>query len=474
MNARAFLKSPEHILALIKEAVSASPVLQEHLLILKKGDVLFGQNEVLKNLYLLIGSKVELSRTLPDGTEISRMLLKPGNFVGLISFTTNEPTLTTAQVVEDGEALILTPEEFEYYLSETAELMPLFRQLVLHNMVERYKLNVRLHTKTVQLKNKLKKEKAEVEHAYEELERSHQRLVHQEKMAALGKMTAGFAHEVNNPASALIRASENLISLYSLFGKTDTNYRFFQFGLESTPLDSSVLRQKMTQLAQEFPQVKDRSTLRKLAAMPDKALDIFRENGRPENLEEVVSHFEAGKLVHNISLASHRIANLVKSLKNYSRSGSPDEEYTDVRKGLMDSVQMLSTRLKFINLKLDLQDVPKTCLYASSMNQVWTNIIINACDALGGKGEILISAKMQNGHILVEISDNGPGIPKEILPHIFEINFTTKNQGAAFGLGLGLAISRDIVEQAGGVISAANKDGGGAVFSVLLPVRDDC
>lgn len=474
MNSRAFLKSPEEILARIQDAVNTSPVLQQHLLTLNKGDVLFGQNEMLKNLYLLIGSKVELSRTLPDGTEISRMLLKPGNFVGLISFTTNEPTLTTAQVVEKGEALILTPDEFEFYLSEDPRLMPLFRQLVLHTMVERYKLNVRLHTKTVQLKDRLKKEKAEVEHAYEELERSHQRLVHQEKMAALGKMTAGFAHEINNPASALIRASENLISLYSLFAKTDACFRFFQFGLESTPLDSSVLRQRMTRLTKEFPHIKDRSTLRKLAGMPDKALDIFRENGRPENLEEIISHFEAGKLVHNISLASNRIANLVKSLKNYSRSDSHNEEYTDVRKGLMDSIQMLSTRLKFINLKLDLQDVPKTCLYASSMNQVWTNIIINACDALDGKGEILISAREQNGYILVEISDNGPGISEEILPHIFEINFTTKNQGAAFGLGLGLAISRDIVEQAGGLISAANKDSGGAVFRVMLPVRDNC
>jgi C4-dicarboxylate-specific signal transduction histidine kinase len=90
------------------------------------------------------------------------------------------------------------------------------------------------------------------------------------------------------------------------------------------------------------------------------------------------------------------------------------------------------------------------------------------------QGSLKISTEADGSNIIVRISDSGPGIPENILPKIFEPNFTTKNQGAEFGLGLGLAISSEIIGQAGGDIDVVNKTGGGAEFSISIPIRDDC
>ena len=474
VNRQNFLHNPDAILRYITWKMSELDELQKHTLLLKKNDILFRQEEPLKDLYLLIGSKIELNRILPDGSEITQMILKPGNIVGLIAFTTNEPTLTTAKVIEGGLALKFSPSEFERFLGEHPTLKQPFQQLILHNMVDRYKLNVRLYTKMVQLKNRLRKERDDLRKAYKQLEESHQRLIHQEKMATLGELVAGFAHEVNNPASSLLRSAETLISIYSQFEREDAVYRIFKIGFNSEPIDSSTLRLRMKKAAEIFPGTKNRTKLRTIAQMPDEAYSTLKKLDSELELEEAIQHFEAGKMIHNIRIASNRIANLVKSLKNYSRPEQNREEYIDIREGIKDTVLILSNRLKFLEINLQLNDIPNTCINVSAINQVWTNILVNACDALQKQGKISISTNQIGNEIHVIISDNGPGISEHILPRIFEINFTTKNQGASFGLGLGLPISIEIVRQAGGRIEAGNNPDAGAYFLIALPVRSNC
>jgi signal transduction histidine kinase len=120
-----------------------------------------------------------------------------------------------------------------------------------------------------------------------------------------------------------------------------------------------------------------------------------------------------------------------------------------------------------------LMEIPQICGKMGELNQVWTNILVNACDVLPDGGTIKIRTKTEGEYkLVVEISDNGPGIPEEVIPRIFEPNFTTKNQGAKFGLGLGLAISNEIIRQHGGFIKASNRESGGAKFQIILPVRD--
>ncbi|CAN0533317.1 unnamed protein product, partial [Scytosiphon promiscuus] len=175
----------------------------------------------------------------------------------------------------------------------------------------------------------------------------------------------------------------------------------------------------------------------------------------------LVQQHEAGKFIHNIQLSSERIANLVKSLKSYSRQDQNEAEEVDIRNGINDTILVLSNRLKFLNLELDLKDIPTTQVKLGELNQVWTNIIVNACDVLPSGGSLKIATKTEGEHaIIIEISDNGPGISEQLIDRIFEPNFTTKNQGAKFGLGLGLAISNEIIRQHGGFIRVSNKKEG--------------
>lgn len=470
----AWLNDTDVILKFILKLVDELDELQEQLITLDEDTRLFKQGEPLEDLYLLLEGQVKLTRTQPDETEVKLITLKPGNFVGLIAFTTGEPTLTSAYITEKGLALKMKPSQFEQYLSDHPRLKHPLQQLMLTNMLQRYKSNLRLQTKTHALSKELNKERNDLKRAYQQLEETHQMLVHQEKMATLGELVAGFAHEVNNPASALMRSAENLIDIYSNLEDSAFTFKLFKIGLISEPVDSENQRQRMLDMEKKYPWVGKRSIIRKLAQMPDEALQLIDENRKKGELESLVNHFEAGKMIHNIRIASRRIANLVKSLKSYSRQDQNKEEKTDIREGIKDTILVLSNRLKFVELHLQLNDIPKTCMQVGDLNQVWTNIIVNACDAMEEKGEIFISTEQKGNNIITRISDTGPGIPDEVLPQIFEPNFTTKNQGAQFGLGLGLAISNEIVRQAGGKIEVGNKEEGGAEFTVVLPIRDDC
>ncbi|MBD3617257.1 MAG: cyclic nucleotide-binding domain-containing protein [Gracilimonas sp.] len=462
------------ILNFIHKLVDELDELQDQLMALNEGELLFSQGEPLEFMYLILEGNIQLTRTQPDDTEVALITLGPGSFAGLIAFTTGEPTLTSGRITTKGLALKMRPQQFEQYLNDHPRLKHPLQQLMLNNMILRYKSNLRLQTKTHLLSKELNKDRNNLKAAYKQLEETHQMLVHQEKMATLGELVAGFAHEVNNPASALMRSAENLVEIYTGFEDSDAAFKLFKFGLNSEPVDSSTLRKRMLDMEKKYPWIHERATIRKLAHMPDKALALINEFKKKGTLPDLVNHFEAGKMIQNIRIASRRIANLVKSLKSYSRQDQNKEQLADIREGINDTILVLSNRLKFVDLTLQLNEIPKTCVFVGDLNQVWTNIIVNACDAIEERGAISISTSYDDNLIKVKISDSGPGIPDEIMPHIFEPNFTTKNQGAKFGLGLGLAISNEIILQAGGSITAENRKQGGAEFTVTLPVRDDC
>lgn len=462
----------KQILQFIKQAIEESTELQKLLRTFKKGDTLFRQGEPISDLYLLLEGEVNLSHEREDGSSLNLITLSPGHFVGLVAFTTGNNSLTTCVMSENSTAFCIKQNEFERYVSEHPKLRTPIQQLMLSNMADRFLKNVRLESKMNALNKQLEEEGIQLKEAFEQLENSHQKLVHQEKMATLGELVAGFAHEVNNPAAALLRSSEslksNFMEMYDLSAKSE----IFQIGLNSKPLSSSDIRSRMLVIQKKFPWVKERAQVRKLAQMPDDALALIEKHRKKISLPTLVQQFESGKFIHNIQVASERIANLVKSLKSYSRQDNNELEMIDIREGINDTVLILSNRLKYLNLELDLKDIPKTCGKMGELNQVWTNILVNACDVLPDGGGLKIRTKAEGDFkIIVEISDNGPGIPEEIIPRIFEPNFTTKNQGAKFGLGLGLAISNEIVRQHGGFIKAENRKSGGARFQIILPVK---
>lgn len=181
-------------------------------------------------------------------------------------------------------------------------------------------------------------------------------------------------------------------------------------------------------------------------------------------------HFEAGYYLRSIGLGAERISNLVVSLRNYSRGGSGGTELVDVRSGIQDTLRIVGNRIKDLDTELRLEETPPVPGNSGELNQVWTNLIVNACDAMDDRGRLVIACGREGPDaVFVTVTDSGPGLPEELMEKIFEPNFTTKTNATHFGLGLGLAISREIIKKHGGELTVENAKEGGATFKAVLP-----
>lgn len=291
---------------------------------------------------------------------------------------------------------------------------------------------------------------------------------HRESLVALGTMAAGLAHEINNPASASLRAvaalsdacDDMLGNLSALAVQPITAEQFVE-------LDR--LRRELLDLA--LPEADA------LAAMDreDNVGSWLERHGVPEPwslapslaavgadgtwlgaVEAVVgpaalgaalrwaaTTFAASRLLGELTDTTRRISNLVEAVKSYSQLDRAGSQPFDVREGLESTLVMLSPKLQHVRITREYGEVPRIDGYAAEMNQVWTNLVDNAVDAMDGSGRLLIRTGIVDGALQVDITDSGTGIPPEVLDRVFEPFFTTKDVGK--GTGLGLDITRRIV-----------------------------
>jgi len=446
----------------------------------KKGTLLFREGEQLKSVFILLNGQVQLyKRREEKDAEFPVDILEPGSFIGIIAYATGNKSLTTGRVIADAEFLEIPQKDFESYFNEQPEIRDHLHKLLLANLVERYRHTVSLKLKLEAVNVELKNERNDLKQAYYDLKVAQSRLVHQEKMATLGQLVAGFAHEINNPASALIRSVDQIYNLYSdLFNhladfpeRVDKYAQMAKDGLESKMTSTAEIRKKMRELTSSYPKL-DRSRARRLAQISDSILDDLKKTdiNDSEKLQHIIAFHEFGQKLKNTESAARRIADLVQSLKNYSKQDSSQKEWLDVREGLHDTLQLVRNKLKFYELSLKLEDIPEIYGSASELNQVWTNIILNACDAMGKNGKLTIRCFSNETFVTVEISDTGPGIDENMKDKIFEPNVTSKRHKTQFGLGLGLYISKDIIDQHNGKIDATNLRDSGAKFTIQLPI----
>lgn len=448
----------------------------------EKDITLFREGDVLNDVYILLDGIVELYKKKPNtSVDYPIIRLESGSLIGIIAFTTGKPSLTTAITSEPSTVLKIPESEIRSLLSRDERMKEYIDEIILANLLERFQNTIILQMKLDSVNNKLREERNELKKAYQDLKEAQDRLIYQEKMATLGQLVAGFAHEVNNPTSSLLRSTETLEDRVSqLMNRVSEDSKKREFikelyerGKKSGYPDTATLRKRSANLKEIFPEA-SASRLRLLAQIPQQLVQDFqaRKISGPKELDFYLQYFELGKMFQNIESAGNRISGLVKSLKSYSRTDTDREwEEVDIREGIHDTLQLTSNRIKYYDIQLNLESIPKIRANPAALNQVWTNIILNASDAMGKNGSLSVHCSSDGKQIKVVIRDSGPGIRYEILEKIFDSNFSTKKSDVKFGLGLGLSISRDIVQQHGGTISAENASGGGAVFTVTLPVQ---
>ncbi|HQV28224.1 MAG TPA: ATP-binding protein [Thermoflexales bacterium] len=432
---------------------------------IERGQVIIEEGSAPDALYVIVAGAVDIVKRA-GGQDVHLAVRGRGEMLGELSLIGNEPRSATVRAREDGRLLKISRELFEALLCDNAGTA----MVILQTIMKR-------------------------------LRNTESMVRQQEKLASLGTLAAGLAHELNNPAAAARRSAGQL-------GQTINTWLAARGALDRlrlpTEVNSIVLAKLREDLAAPHPHgaavvsALDRSD-REYAVeswLDTLGLDDAWEYASPlvsfgwdqpklaawtaaysaEQIPVIVRWLAVGYLVHGlldeVIDSTERISEIVKAVKGYSHLDQAAMKETDVREGLESTLVMLKHKLKQgITVVRDFApDLPRIDAYPGELNQVWTNLIDNAIDAMQGRGELRLTARTEPGRLVVEIADNGPGIPGQVLPRIFDVFFTTKAPGE--GTGLGLHVSATIVQKHGGDIGVHSQPGD-TRFVVRLPLRQD-
>ncbi|TDH27520.1 cyclic nucleotide-binding domain-containing protein [Segetibacter sp. 3557_3] len=320
-----------------------------------------------------------------------------------------------------------------------------------------------------------------------------------EKMMALGKLSAGLAHELNNPASAIVRGSISLLKHLQLVPETfkkviaikmaaadvdKVNEKMFEvLARKEKPVLTMMQRSKLEDALSDCLDEHEVENSEELAenfiefGFTCEDIIRFSELVPPEHLSPVLNwinnNLVTEKMVNDIQESSKRIEKLVGAVKNFTHMDrSQDQEYTDIHTGIKNTLTLLDYKMRKANVLLEEEydtSLPKVKAYVGELNQVWTNLVDNAIDAIAlkGKGTLKITTRKSLDKVEVSIIDNGSGIPEEIKTRIFDPFFTTKEIGKGTGLGLDV-VSRIIRRHEGSI--KVDSIPGATTFKVCFPI----
>ncbi len=430
---------------------------------LAAGEALFTEGDPAGRFYILLEGTIQITKRFGN-EEVHLNTHHPGAFSGEISLLTGAPSSATGRTLVPSRLLSLDDAAFQQMLATC----PNITTRIMKTMAERLQ-------------------------STEAITRQ------REKMFALGKLSAGLAHELNNPAAAARRSSA---TLRETLQQLET--RGLQLGQQALTPEHMALLATMKQETAErlandpcldpFTQCDredevttwldehqvpdgweladtlvaagaDAAWLERLAAqLPAEAVAVV--------LQWLVAALEAERLVDEVQQSTTRISDLIMAVKVYSYMDQAPLQETDVHDGIESTLTMLGHRLKSsITVKRAYdRSLPRISAYGSELNQVWMNLLDNALDALGEQpGEIAIRTSQEGECVVVEIGDNGPGIPSEIHSRIFEPFFTTKGVGEGTGLGLDI-VYRTVVARHHGDVRVSSQPGA-TWFRVWLPLQ---
>lgn len=401
------------------------------------GDIAANAGDTAEEMLFLLEGEIE-ARTRPGDTPLPPFLAHAPQITGLLPHSRMQTLTRDIRAVSPIRVLRLHKSRFD----EMLERIPELEKRLIGLMADRIRDTT----------------KADLQH---------------EKLTALGKLSAGLAHELNNPAAAVARNVKHLrCKLTELLAGND---------FERTALEQARARQE--QIGPLERSDREEELGQWLAANGvedawDLAVELvdagFDKESAAEASADVLRRtamaISVDKLAQDIEQASARISELVRSVKEYSFMDTAAETEVDIHAGIDNTLTMLSYPLRGVTVERDYApDLPRICAHGAELNQVWTNLIDNAADAMAESKEkrLRVRTALRNDHVLVEIFDTGPGIPSEIGSRIFEPFFTTKKQGK--GTGLGLDIVHRIVKRHSGEIRFESKPGA-TCFQVSLPL----
>jgi signal transduction histidine kinase len=426
---------------------------------IKAGDTYVRQGDPADWMFVVLEGQLQARGEL--GGETIIVSTKPGDVTGVLPFSRMKQATVTGRAVTESRLLRFPASLFP----ELVQKMPELTKRLVGVMSDRIREVTRIEQQ-------------------------------RDRLASLGKLSAGLAHELNNPASAAKRATSQLRTILRRI--RDASHELGR--RELTPAQKSEIEKLEASFTEQDGPPPDALTIADLEDQIDSlfrshgqndlwqlAAGLARRNIKPDVLESLFATLEAdtaraalvriaasvevAALLNEIESSTSRISDLVRAIKEYTYMDQGPVQNVDIVKSLETTLTILNHKLKHgVAVQRDYQRVPFLVnSFGSELNQVWTNLIDNAIDAMGGKGELRVRTYRDDTCVVVEIGDNGPGISAEVKPHIFEPFFTTKGVGE--GTGLGLDTVQRIVKKHRGNIQVNSKPGD-TRFQVWLPLAE--
>ena len=426
---------------------------------LKSGETSFRQGDPADAMFVILGGQLQARGEL--GGETVAIPMEPGDVTGVLPFSRMKQFTVGVRAVTDARVLRFPASLFP----DLIQKMPELTQRLVGAMSDRIRETTRMEQQ-------------------------------RDRLASLGKLSAGLAHELNNPASAAKRATSQLRDLLKRI--KDASHELGRRDL--TAAQKSEIEKLEASFVQRDELPPDALTMSDLEDQIDSLLrshgqndlwqmaaDLARKNVKPEALESlfaildadtaraalvrIAASVEVATLLNEIESSTSRISDLVRAIKEYTYMDQTPVQNVDIAKSLETTLTILNHKLKHgVVVTRDYEKLPLLVnSFGSELNQVWTNLIDNAIDAMGGEGELRVRAYREDNCVVVEIADNGPGISPDIQSHIFEPFFTTKGVGE--GTGLGLDTVQRIAKKHRGTIQVTSKPGD-TRFQVWLPLAE--
>ncbi len=442
------------------------------------GAILLREGDALERIFIRLSGGVSLIRQVA-GQDLVFHTHTVGRIIGLMSLSDRHRALFTCRADTPVEVIEITIHALDDALQRSPELSIHFTTVLLRSLATRNRRAAELRLEVLELNHALSRERDQLAATLEQLKGAHLRLVETEKMATLGQLTAGLAHELNNPVAAIIRAAdyleEDILALSAAPGHDTALPMVLRRARDAAPLSTREIRARR---AAWMPIVNDAALATRLTdfgfqtrAEAEAELGPLERPEARQRLAELEHYHRIGGALRNMHTCAERIAALVATLRSYSRAGTAMQDGIDVRKELDDTLSLFGHALRELDVQRDYQDVPPIMGTPGELNQIWTNLIDNAIQAMEGKGTLRLSTtRWDADHIEVAVIDSGRGIPPENRTRIFDMHFTTKAGRVEFGIGLGLAICRRIADRHGGAIEVESRPGHTA-FRVRLPIR---